>query len=63
MNNNWIKCEHQMPDKDGRYIVLETFGLGSTWIGVSALRKGKWDCIAVTHWQNLPEAPKDDNET
>ena len=54
-NEGWIKCADQMPEKDGRYIVYENpYG----WIGVCAMRNGKFDSYAVTHWMYLPEAPK-----
>lgn len=55
--NKWIKCEEQMPDKDGRYLVVEVFSGNDKWIGVSSLRNGVWDCLKVKYWQELPEAP------
>ncbi len=57
----WINCKDKMPEKDGRYLVIETFPFGSQWRGVSSLRNHKWDCIAVSHWMELPELPDGDN--
>ena len=55
--NEWIKCSDRIPEKNGRYLVLE--GGSYTWIGVSSLRNGRWDSENTTHWMSLPEPPKD----
>lgn len=52
----WIRCDLLMPEKDGRYLVVEDHPY--YWIGVTSLRQGKWDSIKVTHWQTLPGLPK-----
>ena len=53
--NNWIDASKQLPEKDGRYLVCCEYW--SKWVGVSALRNGKWDDPKVSHWMELPHAP------
>jgi uncharacterized protein DUF551 len=52
----WIKANDRLPEKDGRYLVVEKrFG---NWRGVSSYRAGHFD-FPVTHWMPLPELPSD----
>lgn len=53
----WIKASDRMPEKDGRYLVVEDHHC--KWIGVSSMREGKFDML-ITHWMELPEAPTDE---
>ena len=56
---DWKKCEDQMPEKDGRYLVTETYDYpGFKWVGVCSVRAGRWHIAKVTHWMELPEAGK-----
>ncbi len=52
--SEWISIKDRMPEKDGRYLVYE-YQYG--WIGVSSVRKGKFDDVAATHWMQLPPKP------
>lgn len=55
--NTWISVNTKLPEKDGRYLVAESDPY--KWLGVCSLRNGKWDSALVTHWQDLPEPPKE----
>jgi hypothetical protein len=55
MKMNWIKASERMPDKDGRYLVVEDHFGG--WVGISSMWEGKFD-MPITHWMELPLAPK-----
>jgi hypothetical protein len=54
----WISCKEKMPEKDGRYLVVEVF-INHHWVGVSSLRGGKWDCVKTEWWAELPTAPEE----
>lgn len=54
--SEWIKCSERMPEKDGRYLVVEDYT--PPWIGVSNLRYGQWDSHPTTHWMPLPGLPE-----
>jgi hypothetical protein len=50
----WIDAKDNLPEKDGRYLVVEDhFG---SWVGVSSMREGKFD-TQVKYWMELPKAP------
>lgn len=52
----WISAKEKLPDKDGRYLVVEDHC--SRWRGVSSFRHGKFD-LPVTHWFEIPELPEE----
>ena len=52
---NWISVKDRLPEKDGRYLVVENHFGG--WVGVSSIREGNFD-TDVKYWMPLPEAPK-----
>ncbi len=52
----WISVKERFPE-DGRYLVCTAHS--PNWIGVSSLRKGKWDDSMVSHYMPLPEPPKE----
>jgi hypothetical protein len=54
--NQWIKCSDRMPEKDGRYIVVEDYS--TKWVGVCTMRNGIFD-MHVRYWQPLPAPPKE----
>jgi len=54
--NEWISVEDRLPEKDGRYIVVENHH--GQWIGVSSMRRGDFD-MPITHWMPLPSPPED----
>lgn len=56
--NKWIAIKDKFPEKDGRYLVYVPHN-SHYWIGVSSVRRGKFDDITATHWMNLPEKPSD----
>lgn len=56
--SEWIKCSKRLPEKDGRYLVFVPYP-SYPWVGVSSLRKGKFDDDNVTHWMPLPEPPNE----
>ena len=51
----WISAKDKLPDKDGRYLVVEDHSY--KWIGVCAMRDGKFD-MKIKYWMYLPEAPE-----
>lgn len=53
-NYGWIKSSERLPEKDGRYLVVEAHSC--KWIGVCSMRDGVFD-MKITHWQPLPEKP------
>lgn len=57
--NEWISAKDRLPEKDGRYLVVEKHM--SNWVGVSSMRLGKFD-VEITHWIDLPIAPGEKNE-
>jgi hypothetical protein len=57
--NDWISIKTKLPDKDGRYLVVENHVY--KWVGVSTMRKGKFD-MPVLYWMELPKAPENNNE-
>lgn len=54
---NWINAKDSLPDKDGRYLVVEKHF--AHWVGVSSMRNGVFD-MPVRYWMRLPEAPKEE---
>ena len=52
----WINAKERMPDKDGRYLVVEDYY--AQWVGVSSMRDGKFD-VDIDYWMELPKAPKE----
>jgi len=52
----WKSVKDGLPEKDGRYLVVEVHTY-YPWIGVCSLREGKWDSPSIKYWQELPEAP------
>ena len=57
--DGWISVEEQLPEKDGRYLVVE--GLDYHWIVINSTMQGKFD-YNITHWQPLPEPPTEESE-
>lgn len=55
----WISSKDHMPEKDGRYLVVEEHW--TAWVGVSSMRQGKFD-VQPLYWQEIPEAPKEKKE-
>lgn len=53
--NKWIDAKEQMPEKDGRYLVVEDHSY--KWIGVSTMRNGKFD-MPIKYWMELPSPPE-----
>ena len=51
----WILAKDKMPEKDGRYLVVEKHP--AKWVGVSTMRNGKFD-MPITYWMNLPSSPE-----
>lgn len=51
----WIDVKKRLPEKDGRYLVVENHMCN--WVGVASMRMGKFD-TDITHWRPLPKAPK-----
>ena len=56
----WIDVKEKMPDKDGRYLVVESYL--PRWVGVSVFRRGMWQSSVTSHWMPLPELPIDNNK-
>lgn len=54
--NEWINVKDRMPEKDGRYLVVES--ILYSWVCVCSLRNGKWDSDNISYWMPLPESPK-----
>ena len=66
---NWISVKDRLPEENQEVIA---FGNGTCWCGDKGMvtecrynnkegfTHGEYDCgIAATHWQPLPEPPKD----
>jgi len=66
MSDGWIRCSERMPPRDRQVIVC--YEGGQVWMDCwGGLVGGVWDSYAdgdedraVTHWQPLPDPPKDD---
>ncbi len=54
----WISVKERMPEKDGRYLVVEDHH--TIWVGVASMRAGKFD-IPIKYWQEVPEPPKEND--
>lgn len=54
--DKWVSVLDKMPEKDGRYLVVEKYN-SMIWVGVASMRQGKFD-MPVTHWMSLPSAPE-----
>jgi len=52
----WISVKDRLPEKDGRYLVVEDHHY--KWVGVCSMRNGKFD-YPVKYWMPIPEAPKE----
>ncbi len=48
----WISVKDRLPEKDGRYLVIEDHH--SRWIGIDKFQDGKFT-MKVTHWMTLPK--------
>lgn len=57
--SNWIKTSERLPEKDGRYLVVEDHY--TKWLGVATMRGGKFD-IPILFWQDLPSPPQEPSE-
>jgi hypothetical protein len=53
--NEWINAKEQMPDKNGRYLVIEDHSYH--WMGISTLRNGRFD-MPILYWMDLPKKPE-----
>lgn len=56
MQSHWISVLDRMPERDGRYLVVELHP--TQWIDVCALRNKRFD-FPVTHWMELPKPPEE----
>lgn len=52
----WINAKEKLPDKDGRYLVVEDHSY--KWVGVCSMRQGKFD-FPIKYWMELPKSPED----
>ena len=61
MKDNWIKVEDKLPDQVGRYLVCNKYGVSITEYLVSEgiIPRKHWYNHEPTHWQPLPESPKE----
>lgn len=59
--NKWISVKKKMPDKDGRYLIVEYSPSNHPWVGISNLRNGKWDDQSTEFWMEIPEPPTQGN--
>jgi len=50
----WINAKDKLPEKDGRYLVVENHLCN--WVGVSSMRNGNFD-TDIKYWMELPTAP------
>ncbi len=54
--NDWINAKERLPEKDGRYLVVEDHHY--KWVGVCSMRNGKFD-MPIKYWMPLQEAPNE----
>lgn len=54
--SQWILATERMPEKDGRYLVIEDHPY--PWTGVSQMLNGKFN-FPIKYWQSLPTPPKE----
>jgi Protein of unknown function (DUF551) len=52
----WIKCSERLPEKDGRYLVIEELK-NLKYIEATSIYDGKWNISRITHWMDLPLPP------
>lgn len=55
MKNEWINIKDRMPEKDGRYLVVEDHS--NNWVGICSVRNGTFD-MQIKYWQELPRCPE-----
>ena len=67
-NNGWISVNDNLPDSQRQVIIYTDFGGiltgcydGDTWFsyGFNTGEEGSRDLV-VTHWQELPDVPKEE---
>lgn len=61
----WISVDDRIPDTDGWYITERGGGVHAEYFIKDELAIGHWTlddryCAAPTHWQPLPEPPKEE---
>ena len=73
--NDWISVDDKLPDEDGEYLIsmYHRFMIGGIYKKYTGRFVAKYYaeykewrimndvCTTVTHWQYLPELPKEDN--
>lgn len=65
LNNGWISIEDKLPSKDGNYLCSLKAYNDSTknTVDIVKFANGRFTGVNiffdVTHWQNLPEPPKE----
>lgn len=52
----WVNAKERLPDKDGRYLVVEDHY--HDWVGVTTMRNGKFN-MPIKYWMELPKAPNE----
>lgn len=60
----WISVEERLPDKPGHYISYSQTGISLTWFNGDQVKDsfdelGFYLYPGITHWQPLPEPPKE----
>ncbi len=60
--NNWISVKDRLPEEDVRVLVYINSERSYTKIDTDRIKYGKWIrwYKDVTHWQPLPEPPKEE---
>ena len=69
MNDGWISVDDRLPEKTGRYLVhtscIANYRPLKDNVFVAGFVNGDWvfegwESNLVTHWQHLPEPPKEE---
>lgn len=61
-DNSWISVDDKLPESDGFYLAWYTFKDGRHALDIFYFDTDSPISNTITHWQHLPEPPKEDKD-